>query len=67
VIGRALVLSKLEEAAMLRAIRSEESFTSTKRSYLDATGAFNKRLATLTSYISGGVIYVTLNRNYGRH
>jgi hypothetical protein len=42
--GRALVLSKLEEAAMLRATKSEESFTSAKCSYVDAAGAFDKRM-----------------------
>jgi hypothetical protein len=45
VIGRALVLSKLEEAAMLRATTSEESFTVVNRSYVDAAGAFDKRMA----------------------
>jgi hypothetical protein len=45
VIGRALVLSKLEEAAMLWATTSEESFTVVKSSYVDAVGAFDKRMA----------------------
>jgi hypothetical protein len=45
VIGRALVLSKLEEAAMLRATTLEESFAGIKCSYLDAVGAFDKRMA----------------------
>jgi hypothetical protein len=45
VIGRALVLSKLEEAAMLRATTSEESFAVVKRSYVDAAGAFDKKMA----------------------
>jgi hypothetical protein len=45
VIGRALVLSKLEEAAMLRATTSEESFTVVNCSYVDAAGAFDKRMA----------------------
>jgi hypothetical protein len=38
-IGRALVLSKLEEATM-----SEESFKDAKCSYVDATGAFEKMM-----------------------
>jgi hypothetical protein len=45
VIGRALVLSKLEEVAMLRATTLEESFMVVKRSYVDAVGAFGKRMA----------------------
>jgi hypothetical protein len=45
VIGRALVLSKLEEAAMLRATTLEESFAGVKCSYVDAAGAFDKRMA----------------------
>jgi hypothetical protein len=45
VIGRALVLSKLEEAAMLQATTLEESFVGVKCSYVDATGAFDKRMA----------------------
>jgi hypothetical protein len=45
VIGRALVLSKLEEAAMLRATTSEESFAGVKCSYVDAASAFDKRMA----------------------
>jgi hypothetical protein len=45
VIGRALVLLKLEETAMLRATTSEESFAGVKCSYVDATGAFDKRMA----------------------
>jgi hypothetical protein len=45
VIGRALVLSKLEEAAMLRATTSKESFVGIKCSYVDAVGAFDKRMA----------------------
>jgi hypothetical protein len=45
VIGRALVLLKLEEATMLRATTSEESFTVVKRSYVDAAGVFDKRMA----------------------
>jgi hypothetical protein len=44
-IGRALVLSKLEEAAMLRITTSEESFTGAKCSYVDVVGAFDKRTA----------------------
>jgi hypothetical protein len=47
VIGRALVLSKLEEAAMLRATTSEESFTVIKRSYVDAASAFDKKMADI--------------------
>jgi hypothetical protein len=47
VIGRALVLSKLEEAAMLQATTSEESFTVVKCSYVDAAGAFDKRMANV--------------------
>jgi hypothetical protein len=45
VIGRALVLSKLEEAAMLRITTSEESFTVVNHSYVDVAGTFNKRMA----------------------
>jgi hypothetical protein len=45
VIGRALVLSKLEEAAMLRATTSKESFAVVKHSYVDAAGMFDKRMA----------------------
>jgi hypothetical protein len=45
VIGRALVLLKLEEAVMLRATMLEESFVGVKYSYVDAAGAFNKRMA----------------------
>jgi hypothetical protein len=44
VIGRALFLSKLEEVAMLRATMSKESFVGVKCSYVDAAGAFNKRI-----------------------
>jgi hypothetical protein len=43
-IGRALVLSKLEEVAMLHATTSEESFVGVKCSYVDAAGAFDKRM-----------------------
>jgi hypothetical protein len=49
VIGRALVLSKLEEAAKLRATMSEESFKDEKCSYVIAAGVFDKRM--------GDVIY----------
>jgi hypothetical protein len=42
--GRALVLSKLEEAAMLRATTLEESFVGVKCSYVDAAGAFDKKM-----------------------
>jgi hypothetical protein len=45
VIGKALVLSKLEEATMLQATTSEESFTVVKCSYVDAAGSFDKRMA----------------------
>jgi hypothetical protein len=45
VIGRALVLSKMEEATMLRAITSKESFVDVKCSYVDVAGAFDKRMA----------------------
>ena len=45
VIGRALVLLNLEEAAMLWATTSEESFASVKYSYVDVVGAFDKRMA----------------------
>jgi hypothetical protein len=45
VIGRALVLSKLEEAAMLWTTTSEESFVGIKCSSVDATGTFDKRMA----------------------
>jgi hypothetical protein len=47
VIGRALVLLKLEEATMLRATTLEESFTGAKCSYVDAAGAFDKRIANV--------------------
>jgi hypothetical protein len=43
-IGRVLVLSKLEEAAMLRATTSEESFKGAKCFYMDAAGAFDKKM-----------------------
>ena len=46
-IGRALVLSKLEEATMLRATMSEESFVATKYSYVDVAGAFDKEMANI--------------------
>jgi hypothetical protein len=45
VIGRALVLSKLEEAAMLRATTSEESFAGVKCSYVNAAGTCDKKMA----------------------
>jgi hypothetical protein len=45
VIGRALVLLKLEEATMLWVTTSEESFMGAKCSYVDAAGAFDKRMA----------------------
>jgi hypothetical protein len=48
VIGRALVLSKLEEAAMLRITTSEESFAGVKCSYVDAAGTFDKRMVDVT-------------------
>jgi hypothetical protein len=35
----------LEEAAMLRATTSEESFMGAKCSYVDAAGVFDKRMA----------------------
>ena len=44
-IGRILVLSKLEEVAMVWTTTSEESFLGIKCSYVDAAGAFNKRMA----------------------
>jgi hypothetical protein len=47
VIGRALVLLKLEEATMLWATTLEESFTGVKCSYVDAAGAFDKRMANV--------------------
>jgi hypothetical protein len=47
VIGRALVLFKLEEAAMLLAKMSEESFMGVECSYVDAAGAFDKRMANV--------------------
>ena len=47
VIGRALVLSKLEEAAMLRATMSEESFVDAEHSYVDVAGAFDRRINDL--------------------
>jgi hypothetical protein len=49
VIGRALVLSKLEEGAKLWSIMSEQSFKDPKCSYVDAIGAFVKKM--------GDVIY----------
>ena len=48
VINRALVLFKLEEATMLWATISEESFVGVKCSYVDATGKFNKMMAVGT-------------------
>jgi hypothetical protein len=50
VIGRILVLSKLEEAAMLQATTSEDSFMGAKCSYVDASGAFDKRMADVIYY-----------------
>ena len=47
VIGRALVLSKLEEAAMLQAITLEESFMVVKYSYVDAASTFDNRMANV--------------------
>jgi hypothetical protein len=47
VIGRALVLSKFEEAAMLWATTSKESFMGAKCSYVDAAGVFVKRMADI--------------------
>jgi len=44
VIGRALFLSKLEDAAMLRATMSEESFVDAEHSYVDVAGAFDRRI-----------------------
>ena len=43
-IGRVLVLSKLEEATMLQATTSKESFKDVKCSYMDAAGAFDKKM-----------------------
>ena len=47
VIGMALVLSKLEEAMMFWATTLEESFMGAKCSYVDAIGAFDKRMANI--------------------
>jgi hypothetical protein len=53
-IGRALVLSKLEEATMLRATTSEESFAVVKHSmWMQQARSIR---GWLMSYISGGVI-----------
>jgi hypothetical protein len=43
-IGRALVLSKLEDAARLRATMSEDMFVDHENSYADVAGAFDKRI-----------------------
>jgi len=43
-IGRALVLSKLEEAARLRAATTEDMFVHEDNSYADVVGAFDKRI-----------------------
>jgi hypothetical protein len=45
VIGRALVLLKLEEATILRATTTKESFVGVKCSYVDAAGTFDKKMA----------------------
>ena len=45
VIGRALVLSKLEGTAILWATTSEKSFVAAEHSYVDVAGAFNKKMA----------------------
>ena len=47
VIGKALVLSKLEEVGMLQAITSEESFVGVKCFCVDEAGAFRKRMANV--------------------
>ena len=43
-IGRALILSKLEEAARLRTTMSEDKFVDEENSYADVAGAFDKRI-----------------------
>jgi len=43
-IGRALVLSKLEEAARLHVAMSEDMFVDEDNFYTDIVGAFNKRI-----------------------
>ena len=47
VIGGALVLSTLEEAAMLLATMLGESFMGVKCSYINATSAFDKKMANV--------------------
>jgi len=43
-IGKALVLSKLEEAARLRATTTEDMFIDEENSYADVAGAFDRRI-----------------------
>ena len=43
-IGRALILSKLEDAARLRTTMSEDMFVDEENSYADVAGAFDKRI-----------------------
>jgi hypothetical protein len=43
-IGKALVISKLEEAARLRAATTEDMFVDEDNSYADVVGTFNKRI-----------------------
>ena len=43
-IGRVLILSKLEDAARLRATISEDMFVDEENSYADVAGAFDKRI-----------------------
>ena len=50
VIGRALVFTKLEEATMLQAIMSEESFVAIERSYVDVAGTFEKKMVDVIHY-----------------
>jgi hypothetical protein len=49
-IGRALVLLKLEEATKLRATMSKESFKDAECSYMDVVGAFDKKMGDIINF-----------------
>ena len=49
-IGRALVLSKLEEVAMLLLQCQRKSLKMQKCSYVDAMGAFDKRMDDVINF-----------------
>jgi hypothetical protein len=49
-IGRALVLSKLEEVAKLWATILEESFQDAECFYVDAASAFDKRMGDVVHF-----------------